>query len=219
MSKIGKNIRKIRGVKKINQSDFANLFSISRASVGAYEEGRAEPKIETIIKISEHYNIPVDKLLKEEVQVNDIMNFKLNNPKIDLSKHNLTQGRKIKIKEIELKAKPNSKRKPQDLIKVPVNHNSKEYLAILNSEISICRKSTDIKEDVNRNVFLELDNRYVRTQLILSVEQIKIKETGELLPENTIVWVVESEIITPNNAQNISMEERVSRIERELGIL
>ncbi|MTI32320.1 helix-turn-helix domain-containing protein, partial [Xanthovirga aplysinae] len=49
MSYIGKNIRKIRSVKKLSQAAFAQLFDLGRATVGAYEEGRAEPKIDTII--------------------------------------------------------------------------------------------------------------------------------------------------------------------------
>ena len=101
MSKIGKNIKKIRGVKKINQTDFAQLFDMSRASIGAYEEGRAEPKIETIIKISAHFRIPIDHLLKTELQVNDIINFKFSST-LDFSSPNLTKGKKVILKEMPL---------------------------------------------------------------------------------------------------------------------
>ncbi|MEO0331535.1 MAG: helix-turn-helix transcriptional regulator, partial [Bacteroidota bacterium] len=44
MSIIGKNIKTIRTIKHISQADFADIFDISRASIGAYEEGRADPK-------------------------------------------------------------------------------------------------------------------------------------------------------------------------------
>ena len=57
MSKIGNNIRKIRSVKNLNQSDFADLFELKRASIGAYEEGRAEPKINTVIEIANYFGV------------------------------------------------------------------------------------------------------------------------------------------------------------------
>ena len=44
MSHFGANIKKIRSIKKLSQSAFADLFSLTRSSVAAYEEGRAEPK-------------------------------------------------------------------------------------------------------------------------------------------------------------------------------
>ena len=50
LSFIGRNIKKIRQVKKISQAEFAHLFHLSRPSIGAYEEGRSEPKIETLIQ-------------------------------------------------------------------------------------------------------------------------------------------------------------------------
>jgi transcriptional regulator with XRE-family HTH domain len=53
MSYFGRNIRKIRAAKNISQSSFADLFKLTRASIGAYEEGRAEAKIDTIIEIAD----------------------------------------------------------------------------------------------------------------------------------------------------------------------
>lgn len=75
MSIIGKNIKKIRAVKKISQADFANLFELSRGSVGSYEEGRAEPKIDTIIKIANNFGLSVDLLLTKELTVNELYKF------------------------------------------------------------------------------------------------------------------------------------------------
>jgi len=75
MSIIGKNIRKIRGVKGMNQTQFAELFKLSRASIGAYEEGRAEPKISTLMEIANYFSISLDKLLKKELTVNELYHF------------------------------------------------------------------------------------------------------------------------------------------------
>ncbi|OSY87911.1 transcriptional regulator [Tenacibaculum holothuriorum] len=78
MSFFGKNIKKIRGVKGLSQQAFAELFDLKRATLGAYEEGRSEPKIETIIKIANYFSISIDELLTSELTVNDLLRFKGN---------------------------------------------------------------------------------------------------------------------------------------------
>jgi len=75
MSHIGKNIKKIRSVKKISQNAFSELFKLSRTAVGSYEEGRAEPKIETIIQIANYFGLSIDLLLTKELTVNDLYRF------------------------------------------------------------------------------------------------------------------------------------------------
>lgn len=76
MSFFGKNIKKIRGVKGLSQQAFAELFNLKRATLGAYEEERSEPKIETIIKIANHFSIKIDDLLLSELTVNKLLQFK-----------------------------------------------------------------------------------------------------------------------------------------------
>ncbi len=75
MSYVGKNIKKIRSVKNLNQTKFAELFDLKRASIGAYEEGRAEPKIGTITEIAKYFGITIDDLLNKELSVNDLYHF------------------------------------------------------------------------------------------------------------------------------------------------
>ncbi len=77
MSNIGKNIKKIRTVKKLSQAAFAELFNLARPSVGAYEEGRAEPKIDTIIQIAHYFGLSIDLLLNKELTINDLYKFDL----------------------------------------------------------------------------------------------------------------------------------------------
>jgi len=76
MSFFGKNIKKIRGVKGMSQQAFAELFDLKRPTLGAYEEGRSEPKIETIIRIANYFSISVDDLLVAELTVNKLLKFK-----------------------------------------------------------------------------------------------------------------------------------------------
>ncbi len=75
MSSIGKNIRKIRTVKKLSQAAFAEIFNLARPSVGAYEEERSEPKLETVIQIANYFGISIDSLLTKELTINDLYNF------------------------------------------------------------------------------------------------------------------------------------------------
>lgn len=75
MSYFGLNIRKIRIVKKINQSEFGKLFGLTRAAIGSYEEGRAEAKIDKIIEIADYFGLTLDQLLKRKLTINDILHF------------------------------------------------------------------------------------------------------------------------------------------------
>lgn len=72
MSLFGTNIKKIRQVKGLSQKAFADLFDLNRGVISSYEEGRAEPKIETILKVANHFNLSLDKLLTEPVQTNQL---------------------------------------------------------------------------------------------------------------------------------------------------
>lgn len=87
MSNIGKNIKKIRSVKKLSQTQFGELFSLNRGAVGAYEEERAEPKIETIIHIANHFGLSVDILLLKELTVKDLYSLNILNKKLDQAHH------------------------------------------------------------------------------------------------------------------------------------
>ena len=68
----GKNIKKIRLIKKLSQAAFAELFGLKRSSIGAYEEGRAEPKLEMIIRIAKYFGVSVDSLVNSELTVNEL---------------------------------------------------------------------------------------------------------------------------------------------------
>ncbi len=77
MTNFGKNIKKIRSIQKLSQTKFAEIFDLSRASVGAYEEGRAEPKLEVITTIAKYFSITVDDLVNSEITVNKLYHFNI----------------------------------------------------------------------------------------------------------------------------------------------
>ncbi len=67
MSKISKNIRHLRSLKKWSQEQLALKLAISRARIGSYEEERCDPPIEVLIKISNLFHIAVDALIKADL--------------------------------------------------------------------------------------------------------------------------------------------------------
>ena len=79
MSYFGSNIRKIRSIRKISHSEFAEIFDLSRASVGSYEEGRAEPKIDLINRVAKYFSITIDELINKELTVNELYHFDVGN--------------------------------------------------------------------------------------------------------------------------------------------
>ena len=67
MSNISSNLKFLRKKKGLTQQQFADLMEIKRASVGAYEEDRAEPKYELLKKIAEYYELTMDELANDVI--------------------------------------------------------------------------------------------------------------------------------------------------------
>ncbi len=75
MSKIGRNIKKIRNIKGLSQQAFADLFELTRGNISSYEELRAEPKIEIVIKIANYFGIPLSDFIEKELSVNELLHY------------------------------------------------------------------------------------------------------------------------------------------------
>ena len=67
MSTIANNLKYLRKKKKLTQQQFADELGIKRASVGAYEESRAEPKYELLKKIADFYGLTMDELANDTI--------------------------------------------------------------------------------------------------------------------------------------------------------
>ena len=65
--KINETIRFLRKQKSWTQDIFAQRLGIKRSLVGAYEEGRAEPRLDLLQKMAELFNTTVDKLISNDV--------------------------------------------------------------------------------------------------------------------------------------------------------
>lgn len=66
---LGKKLTEIRKENKMSQEEFAELFNVSRQTVSAWENSKSYPDIETLIRISEKFNISLDILLKENTKM------------------------------------------------------------------------------------------------------------------------------------------------------
>ena len=55
--------------------EFGKIFNLTRGSIGSYEEGRAEPKIETLKEIAKKFSITMDSIITTELTVNQLSGF------------------------------------------------------------------------------------------------------------------------------------------------
>jgi len=67
MSQAGKNLKYLRKLRGWTQEEFSNKLKIKRSLLGAYEEERAEPKLEVLEIVSGIFKITLDELLLKDV--------------------------------------------------------------------------------------------------------------------------------------------------------
>ena len=239
MSFFGKNIKKIRAVKKLSQSAFADIFKLKRGSIGAYEEGRAEAKIDTIISIADYFKLSLDQLLKNELTINEIYHLDSINKKFDHSK-STTKENYIPYISIPSKNKFIQSFGNQDFLdqlpKICIPFVTQKYMAFecFNSSmlgqfsgikqgdilISQLIKFDDIKNFPQQNIIIILHE----SDLIIGLPEI-IAEKLILHPVNMNfpkhyvstkkvkkVWLIEK-IITDSFIKEETIEQRVQKLE------
>ncbi len=69
MEFLAQNLKTIRkkAEPKLTQEKVAELLGISPSSYGAYEEGRAEPKLESLVKLAELFGVLLEDLLIKDL--------------------------------------------------------------------------------------------------------------------------------------------------------
>ena len=154
MSYFGLNIKKIRAAKKLSQTEFAKIFNLTRAAVGAYEEGRAEAKIDKIIEIAQYFSLTLEQLLTKKLTINEIYHYDKIETQLNISKpYKNNRIPFIKFKKHNEYIKNNNNIffiEKQPYIELPI-HNSKnlrafEYISdktdFYNNCILICKKES-----------------------------------------------------------------------------
>ena len=67
MSVAGQNLKYLRKLRGWTQDEFAKKLGIKRSLVGAYEEERAEPRLEVLEVISDMFKVTLDELLRSDL--------------------------------------------------------------------------------------------------------------------------------------------------------
>ena len=61
-----KELKNIRKSKKLNQLKVAIDLNISREALSHYENGKREPSLDMLNKLSKYYNVSIDYLINGE---------------------------------------------------------------------------------------------------------------------------------------------------------
>jgi transcriptional regulator with XRE-family HTH domain len=68
MSIVKDNLKYLRGLKGISQTELATTLGIKRTALNAWETGRANPKYDTAKQIAAFFNTPIDEFLSASLR-------------------------------------------------------------------------------------------------------------------------------------------------------
>lgn len=71
MHYISENLKTLRKERGWTQSDFAKQLGVKRSLIGAYEEGRADPRISFLQLICDKFDLTMDKLISSPLEAGD----------------------------------------------------------------------------------------------------------------------------------------------------
>ncbi|MFZ6050467.1 helix-turn-helix domain-containing protein [Halocola ammonii] len=78
MTTLPANLKFLRKQKDLTQTDLANKLGVNRSVIGAYEEGRAEPKLKTLISMAHFFKVSLDDLLSKRLETAKAGTYDLN---------------------------------------------------------------------------------------------------------------------------------------------
>jgi len=67
MSRAGQNLKYLRKLRGWTQEEFANKLNIKRSLIGAYEEERADPRLDVLEIVADIFKLSLDELLLKDV--------------------------------------------------------------------------------------------------------------------------------------------------------
>ena len=70
MSLANQNLKYLRKLRGWTQEEFANKLSIKRSLLGAYEEERAEPRIDVLETVCDIFKLTLDEILRKDLSDN-----------------------------------------------------------------------------------------------------------------------------------------------------
>ena len=72
---IGSKIKNARIQANFTQEQVAEALSVSRQTISNWETGKTYPDIVSVVKMSDLYNISLDRLLKEKKSMSNYLNY------------------------------------------------------------------------------------------------------------------------------------------------
>ncbi len=226
MSNIGKNIRKIRTTKGLSQSAFAELFGLTRASIGAYEEGRAEPKLDAIVQIAKHFSFTLDKILMDEVTVNEIYQFELPS---DVELSGVSTAQSVQSQD-EGNGIPLVLSTEMNLLR-SMNWSSLSYVN-LNRSVWNVDLLVQLCPDVKRNEQYWMDGSWLMLHklsssllmdnldyLVLMDNEIIIQKGSKITEPYKLIWEISWVINSLSNYKHLVNDSRLQAFESRLNVL
>ena len=67
MSIAGQNLKYLRKLRGWTQEEFANKLGIKRSLIGAYEEERADPRLDVLEILADMFKLSLDELLLKDI--------------------------------------------------------------------------------------------------------------------------------------------------------
>jgi transcriptional regulator with XRE-family HTH domain len=99
MSYAGKNLKHLRKLRGWTQEEFAHKLNIKRSLVGAYEEERAEPRLDVLESLCNIFKLSLDELL-----LKDLSSLKKGGSYVDKRRQLKLQGDINEIQFVPVKA-------------------------------------------------------------------------------------------------------------------
>jgi len=65
---LSKNLKFLRTSRNITQAELCEQLGVQRSMISAYEDGRSEPKLSTLVKLSEIFHVTVDELVSRDLE-------------------------------------------------------------------------------------------------------------------------------------------------------
>ena len=90
---VNKNFKELRNIHGTTQQEFADFLGIKRASVGAYEEGRAKPNLEVLQKLADEFDITLDALITKDIS-------KMSESELEMNGRFDATGKKLRVLSI-----------------------------------------------------------------------------------------------------------------------
>lgn len=94
------NLKTLRKNKGFSQEELSVKLNVVRQTVSKWEQGLSVPDAEMLISISEVFDIPVSKILGENIEEKEKNDLKVISEKLELINEQLSRKQKLKRKRI-----------------------------------------------------------------------------------------------------------------------